>query len=226
MILLHRLKASLRGEGMATTFTKIWIWLADHLFDIRYGVDTCKNAALDALTIESQNKEHGCPYQPTRVAPLRKLFREIGPILPPNSVLIDLGCGKGRVLLVASQFEFKEVRGVEFARELCETARKNCAAFSRARNVRAEFRIIEADVTLYEIQPDETVFFMFNPFDEAVLSKVLANIETSLQARPRKILILYYNPKGAGVIEQRRNFARKQECSFWGYRFVVYENRD
>lgn len=215
----------MRSQGPGATVIKIWVWLADHLFDIRYGLDTCKNAPLGELTIESQNKDRGCSYQPTRVAPLRKLFGQIMPLVQPNSVLVDLGCGKGRVLLVASQFGFKEVRGVEFAHELCEIARNNWAAFSRHKGVRAECRVVEADVTLYKIQPDETVFFMFNPFDEAVLSKVLTNIEASLQSSPRKILILYYNPRGGGVIEQRRNFARSQECSFWGYHFVVYGNR-
>jgi len=208
------------------TATKLWVLMADHLYDLRHGIDTCKGSPLEGLTIGGENKERGTRYQPTRVVPLRKLFRLVEPLVPSNSVLVDLGCGKGRVLLVASEFGFKEVRGVEFAHELCEIAKKNCAVFKARKHFKPDWRIIEADVTQYTIEPDETVFFMFNPFDEIILQKVLDNIATSLQMRPRKILIIYYNPRAAETIERRADFTRLQEYNFWGYNFKVYSNRE
>lgn len=116
-------------------------------------------ATLDSLTIKSQNKEQGCRYQPTRVVPLRRLPQQIMPLVPANSVLVDLGCGKGRVVLIASQFGFKEVRGIEFAHELCEIARKNCARFRAIKGIVVECSIIEADATLYTIRSGETALF-------------------------------------------------------------------
>ncbi len=208
------------------TATKLWVLMADHLYDLRYGIDTCKSSALEGLTIGSENKERGTPYQPSRVVPLRRLFRLIQPLISANSVLVDLGCGKGRVLFVGLEFGFKEARGVEFAHELCEIAKKNCAVFKARRRFKADCRIIEADVTQYAIEPDETVFFMFNPFDEIILQKVLGNIEASLRMHPRKILIIYYNPRAAQIIEQRDDFTRLQEHNFWGYNFKVYSNRE
>jgi SAM-dependent methyltransferase len=226
MNLLQRLKISLRHQGPRATGVKLWVWASDQLFDFRYGLDTCKPAGLEGLTIDGGNKERGQIYQPTRVLPLRRLFRELQPLIPPASVLVDLGCGKGRVLLVASEFDFQAVRGVEFAHELCEIARKNCAAFQAKKRNRADCQVIEADVTAYAIQPDETVFFMFNPFDETILGRVLDNLAASLQARPRRMLIIYYNPRGAQLIESRREFARLREVDFWGYHFRVYANRE
>jgi len=226
MTLLQRLKSSLRNQGPRSTGVKLWVWASDHAFDLRYGLDTCKDASLEQLSIESENKEKGSCYQPTRVLPLRRLFQELQPLIPPESVLVDLGCGKGRVLLVALEFDFKAVRGVEFAHELCEIARKNYTAFQAKKPIRTDCQIIEGDVAAYAIRPDETVFFMFNPFDESILGRVLDNLAASLRARPRKVLIIYYNPRGAQVIECRPNFVRLREVNFWGYSFRVYANRE
>ncbi len=221
---LQRLAASLRRQGPAATAVKLWVLVADHFYDWAHGIDTCKTSTLKGLTIAGENRDRGCQYQVTRVLPLRKLFRVIKPMVPANSVLVDLGCGKGRVLFVASEFGFKEVRGVEFARELCVIARQNCARFKTASGDRAECRIIEADVTTYAFQKDESVFFMFNPFDEIILQKVLDNIQLSVEAEPRKILIIYFNPRAAKIIAQRTEYTRLQEFDFWGYTFQVYSN--
>ncbi len=224
---LKRTRTSLRSQGLTETVLKSYSIIADHLFDIWYGIDTCKWAELSDLTIHnSVNREKGYPYQPTRLVPLRKLFNVINSIIPPDSVLVDFGCGKGKVLLAASEFGFKEVRGVEFAHELCEIAEKNCAVYKARKGFITEYRIIECDVTDYDINTDENVFFMFNPFDETIMAKVLCRIAASLQVKHRPILVIYYNPKYAHVIEQRDAFGRLREFNFWGYKFTVYSNHE
>ena len=138
---------------------------------------------------------------------------------------MDFGSGKGRVLLIASEFGFLRVCGVEFAHELCEAARKNCVKFKAIKNVRTEFQTVETDAAKYTVGADESVFVLYNPFDGAILDKVLDNIAISLQQQPRKILIVYYNPRWHHVIEQRNDFTRLRELSFWGYAFTLYSNR-
>jgi SAM-dependent methyltransferase len=194
------------------------VLIEDRLFDFRYKTDTCEWAQLSDLTIDSTSKERGRRYQPTMVNPLRKLFKELRPIFPGDTVFIDLGCGKGRVLLIASKFGFREVRGVEFAHELCEIAKNNCSVYRDKTGVRTVFKIIESDVADYRISPDENVFYMFNPFDATILRKVLDNISDSLLMHPRRILIIYYNPECYDVIEKRSNFEKIREFSFIGHR--------
>lgn len=222
--IFKRMRTSLWHQGLGASIIKLCVLIADHLFDMRYGIDTCTWQRPDELTIDSNNKERGSAYQPSRVMPLRKLFNIIEPAIPPHSVLVDFGCGKGRVLLVASRFGYKEVRGVEFAHELCEIARRNSALHKAKTRVVSGCQIIESDAANYAIKADENVFFMFNPFDETILDKVLCNIAASLLMYPRKILIIYHNPKGAQIIEQRGDFALVQKSTFWGYSFRVYAN--
>jgi hypothetical protein len=126
------------------------------------------------------------------------------------------------VLLIASEFGFRKIRGVEFARELCEVAKKNCAAVASGTRDQLEWQITEMDAAKYAVRPDETVFFMFNPFDEAVMEGVLDNVTASLRDRPRRALVIYYNPRASGVIEGRKEFTLLRDFDFWGYRFKVY----
>jgi SAM-dependent methyltransferase len=223
---LQRLGASIRRQGMAATFVKLWGFVSEHVYDLRNGTDTCRCSALESLTIAGENKTRGTHYEPTRMLPLRKLFRLIEPLLPDNRVLLDLGCGKGRVLLVSSEFRFDSVRGVEFAQELCEIARRNWAVFRRANGPKPACEVIEADVTLYPLRHDETVFFMGNPFDDVILQKVLDNIVASVRSHPRKVLIIYSNPMFAQAIDQRNEFKLLRTHEIWSYNVRVYSNRE
>lgn len=139
-------------------------------------------------------------------------------------MLLDLGCGKGRVLLIASIFQFQEARGIEFARELCNIARNNCAIFKKANGTRTTFTVIESDVVDYIIRPEENVFFFYNSFDKKILNRVLANIADSLKRAPRKVLFICYNPHLSHVIDQQGGFVRMMDFRLYEYRFLVYSN--
>lgn len=227
MSLLKRAVTSLRSQGLGATLLKLWGPVVDRQFDRKYGVDTCGISPLAELTIDSPNKEHGAPYQPTRVLPLRKLFPVLRPLVPADSVFVDLGCGKGRVLLLAAQHGFREVRGLEFARELCQIAQRNWATFEAKTATRTKCHIIQTDVTAYTIQPEENVFFLFNPFDEIILGKVLLNLAASLRAAPRKVVVLFYFPSPAcrEVIARHPELLLVREQRFWGCNFALYSNR-
>lgn len=214
----------LRENGLYDTFFRIYLKIVDILFDVVHNVDTFSEMALSDLTIESENREKGRRYEPSQVMPLRKLFRTINPFLPKERVLVDIGCGKGRVLLVASEFGFRSARGVEFARELCDIARANYERYKRKRRVLTEFEVIEGDASKYVVRPDENIIFMFNPFQDDILRKVLANISASIRARPRNVLIIFKNPKydpHAGLWD---GFIKIKEYNYWGYHYTLYSN--
>lgn len=221
----RRIKNSLEQHGLRATVFKFFGLIVDYSFDIKYRTDICAWVKLDDLTIESDNKGIGFRYQPTRVVSLRKLFNNIKLMIPAGSVFVDFGCGKGRVLLIAAEFGFRKVRGVEFAHELCKIAKNNCAVYKRKTGTKTEFQIIDSDVVDYIINNDENVFFMYNPFKEAVLREVLNNITSSLNIQPRRILIIYLNPQPDNVIAQQDNFVKSGEFFFWGHNFAIYSNK-
>ena len=191
--------------------------------DNKYGIDTQTKIELKDLNINSTNVKNGERYQATKVIFLKKLLNNIKPIIPDSPVLVDLGCGKGRVLLVASEFGFREVRGVEFAHELCETAKDNIVKYKIRGKRDSVFRVIESDAALYKIQKDENVLFIFNSFDDMIMAQVLQNIAASIQEKMREVIIIYHNPKYDNLIKSFEGFMKVREYNF-GYTFTVYSN--
>ncbi len=213
---------SLRRDGLRPTLNKAVAVAADGFFDLRYGVETQAWAELRDLTIRGDHRAQGARYQPTHVGPLRRMLRVLRHRFTPGRAFVDLGCGKGRALMVAAEFGFPVIRGIEFAHELCAVATANCAAYKRRRGIATAFHIIEADVVWYPLVGDETVIFMFNPFDAAIMSRVLDNITASLAASPRRLLILYHNPRQSRVIAQRAPFSPVGDFAVGASQFSVY----
>jgi hypothetical protein len=124
---------------------------------------------------------------------------------------------------IASEHGFHDLRGIEFAHELCEIAKYNIEIFRSRNKTDAVFKIVESDVAKYSVRTDENVFFMFNPFEETVMEQVLNNISVSLKVLPRKILIIYLNPACDKLIKSFKGIRKIGEY-LYGYRFIVYTN--
>jgi precorrin-6B methylase 2 len=170
----------------------------------------------------SENKSRSIQYQATKVRPFLKLLKRLE--LPEDSVFVDLGSGKGRVLLLASQCRFKRVVGIEFCANLCAQARENINVFRQHTPRASEIEVIESDVTRHTFKGDENVFYLYNPFDAIVLGKVLDNIERSLTERPRQIWLIYNTPVLHAVLEQTKLFSNKQVFKIGASEFSVYSN--
>ena len=171
------------------------------VFDWRHSVRTCGNVDLGKLTIEGENIRHGVFYQPSHPKFLFELLRALD-ISYERYAFIDLGSGKGRVLLVASEFPFLEVVGVEFARELheiaCDNIRRYRSASQKARTVRS----IHGDAIAFEFPLVPVVLFLANPFGPEVLVPVLRRLRASLASHPRDVIILYSAPFHGELVER------------------------
>jgi SAM-dependent methyltransferase len=189
---IRRISHSLSERGLWATLQALRNFLADYLFDLRYATDTMRWVPLESLTIRSSNVGQGNRYQATKYLHLKRFLDHFA--FPAGSVFVDLGSGKGRVLLVAARYPFKRVVGIEFAAELCAIARRNCDIFRRKVHGLAPIEVIEGDVLQHQIQPDENVFFMYHPFHTQVLQEVLARIAQSARLHPRPVFLIYHAP--------------------------------
>ncbi|MEO5909158.1 MAG: class I SAM-dependent methyltransferase [Ginsengibacter sp.] len=158
----------------------------------KYQLDTIKVDNLQHQKIESENLKHASIYQGTNYYLIEKAF-EFLRIENANYSIVDLGCGKGRVLIVAAYYGFKKITGVDFLPSLCNEAKINLQKI-KPLFLSADFEIICVDAANYPIKYDDTVFFFFNPFDEVVMLQVVKNILTSIKKNSRKIYIVYVNP--------------------------------
>lgn len=158
----------------------------------KYHINTTKIENPKQLTIQGNNLEHSELYQGANYFLLEKVFDHLQTI-DANNNLIDFGCGKGRVLAVAAYYDFKKITGIDFAKELCDEARKNIAPVQQKFPGKI-FNVINENAVDYKIENDTDVFFFFNPFNEIVMLDVVKNILRSLKDKPRDIYVTYLNP--------------------------------
>ncbi|HUS00619.1 MAG TPA: methyltransferase domain-containing protein [Chitinophagaceae bacterium] len=158
----------------------------------KYKLDSSKIKNVKKLSIKGNNVEHAELYQGANYYLLEKVFDHLQTI-EANQNILDFGCGKGRVLAVAAYYGFRKITGVEFAKELCEVARKNIIPVQQKYPGKI-FNVIHVNAVDYKIEYDTNVFFFFNPFNEVVMLAVVKNILASLKQNPREIYVVYLNP--------------------------------
>jgi SAM-dependent methyltransferase len=190
------------------------------LYDWRHRVQTCGDVSVDSLGDVGENVDSAAPYMPSHPKFLDSIIRNLR-IDYRRYNFVDLGSGKGRVLLVASEFPFARVQGVEFSRSLHEIAVENVRRYSsrtqRCKNVEP----IHGDAMEYEFPQAPTIIFMFNPFKPAVLVPVLRRLEASIRELPRDIVLLYTAPYHGDLVESETSLRLVSEERYHNqYRFT------
>lgn len=193
--------------------------VADWIEERRLGIDTQGLIPIETL-LEDWAGNHD--YAPTSMRAFRTFMVKIG-LRKDEDVFLDYGCGKGRAIIMAAQYPFRRVVGVEIALPLAEAARRNLRIVSKKLACeRIEVHCESAD--RMEVPPDVSVVYLYNPFHGSVLGRVLANLRASLEASPRRMCVIYNNPTHFKKISHqypwlvaRHHFSLEHEC-------IIYES--
>jgi hypothetical protein len=186
-LLARKLVSSFRRKGLVGTLKSFVVEIEDIYFDRRFGVHTLET------TRDHDLPTGPCGISPTKIKRLRKMLTELQ-ISYRDFVFLDLGSGKGRALLIASEFPFKRIIGVEILPELHSLAGKNIGAYRSATQKCSAIELHCCNATLYRMPPENTVLFLSNPFGSPVLSQLLTSLKESLQNHPRQVYLVYHNP--------------------------------
>jgi len=151
------------------------------------------------------------PYQPTE----RELFYEMMDALAQHTKInfndftfIDLGSGKGRTLLMASDYPFRRIVGVELLPSLNEIAQQNLAQYHSDSQKCFAIESVCADATTFPLPDGALVIFLFNPFPESGLRRTIANLKNSVDAHPRPVIVIYHNPQLEAVLNETGRLKR------------------
>lgn len=181
-------------------------------FDCDYRVNT--TAAGQSWRTRLQALLAGAPYQPTEPALFHEMMHALAeaeralwptvndrrPTTGERSfpwcqfTFLDLGSGKGRALLLASDYPFQRIIGVELLPELHREALQNIAKYSspNQRCLAIESRCDNArDI---QLPNDPLVVYLFNPLPEPDLALFISHLEASLRQFPRPVFLIYHNP--------------------------------
>jgi len=195
-------------------------------FDREYGVETDGDLEgwtyLSDLEIPGSNWIHGHHYSPIEPARFRAILNSLE-LKFEDFVFVDFGSGKGRALLLASEFPFKKIVGVEFSPQLHAVAQGNLAKQRGFQRTCDAVESVCCDFLEFLLPSEPSVLFFFNPCNASVLSKVLAKISQSLLANPRELWLIYVAPNATqerllDAASGLRKFVRSGEQNFCGYK--------
>jgi SAM-dependent methyltransferase len=162
-------------------------------------------------------------YQPTEPA----LFHEMLQVLQQRALdfreftFIDLGSGKGRTLLLASDYPFRRILGVELLPALHQIAQENLQNYKNETQKCFTLETICGDATDFPFPVEPMLLYLFNPFPESGLQRMLANLEQSLRQNPRSVYLLYHNPLLEHVIGESAAFTKVGGT----HQYSLYESR-
>ena len=137
---------------------------------------------------DSNSDQYRYPYEPTPYSVLERLANS--GLISKKDVLLDYGCGKGRVdFFLAYQTKAKTI-GIEYDERIYQRAIENQrTATSRAK---ADFVLSRAEE--YMVPAEVNRFYFFNPFSVEILHKVIARIFESYYVKPRDVYLFFYYP--------------------------------
>jgi hypothetical protein len=195
-----------------------WTAFPVHPFDQMHGVDTSGLVPATHLVTGHANDEHITAYYGVAPSILRALIGAWRASGPPHSIeeytFIDVGAGKGRGLLVASEYSFRKVIGIELNAEMAAIARQNVERWTRAHSEDptaarlAPIELFEQDALDFDLPQTPTLLFLFHPFEAPVLKQLLRRIETQFARRPGTLDLLYVNAECADVIDRNPGFTQ------------------
>ena len=171
---------------------RIHFHLIDRWNDQRLGIDAAGMHTPAELSLRGENAEFAVEYYATPTWLFRRLVNSLE-IDVGRFVFVDYGCGKGRVLALAAERPFLRVEGVELSEDLHRLALGNIAKARNSGALRAPVVVHHQDATAYELPKHPLVIYLFNPFGEKVVARVLDAIQSSLRETPRDAYVIYAN---------------------------------
>lgn len=185
-------------------------------YDWEYRVDTTSaNVTWQSRLIGLLNS----PYQPIEADLFRQMMASTA-INFSDFVFLDIGSGKGRALLLASEYPFQQVIGIELLPELNAIAQQNIASFAGRNPLSTRVESVCCDAAEFALPQVPLLVFFNNPLRESTLTRVIRNLEDSLRNTPRPIVVLYANPTFERVIMNSGVFRKTTET----HQYAIFQN--
>jgi SAM-dependent methyltransferase len=156
---------------------------ADAAFDGQHGVQTGGIVELGGLAVVGPHRQHGVSHVASLPQEFDAAFDDL-PVSVAGHTFVDMGCGRGRALLLAARRSFSALVGVEFAPALLADARRNTAG------VTLPLALHCADAAAFELPGGPLVIYLYNPFGAPVMDAVARRAA----AAHGPVHVVYINP--------------------------------
>lgn len=172
-----------------------------HPFDLQYGVET--GGWLSPVELQSGHlhDSHITAYHGTQPSSFRGGLAQWQASMQRTGhsveefTLVDIGCGKGRVLMLASEHPFRRVIGLELNTDIAEVARENLRRWSEHPQACRDIDVHIGDVLEFAPPPVPTLLYMYNPFDGDLFKRWAQKLAFTIQDRIEPLYLLYTYPR-------------------------------
>lgn len=165
-------------------------------FDAEHGTDTADEIRdLESIGVPKDSARRGSHYRAfwaQHFFDIMETFKDAR-IDFSKFTFVDYGSGKGKVILLATNFLFARIEGIEYSNYLHDIAIMNCSVYTNARQQCFDIAPILIDALDYDPPQGPFIAFLFNPFDVATTECVLRNIEMSVEKTHRDVYVVYAN---------------------------------
>jgi len=173
-----------------------------------------KNSYLDELHLPEERCHY---YANSGGLHLEKVLRTLK--ITPQDAIVDFGSGKGGALITMARYPFARIMGVEISPELVAIAEENLKKLNIG-----NITMAVSDAADFTALDDYNYFYFFSPFPGSIMSTVIQNISSSLMRRPRKAVIIYFNPEYHDAVVTNSPFVKVMELRHHELGYNVYAN--
>lgn len=181
-----------------------------HPFDLQHSVDTSGLIGGGDLGSGHGNDVYNTAY--CGIAPSR--FRRIVDMWVSDCThpgigsysFIDVGCGKGRAVMMASEYPFRQTIGIELNASLAQIATRNLTIWESAGRPLCPARIVCQDATEFSFPQGPSVLYLYNPFATPVIRQLIASIQAQFSDRAGMLDLIYFNPQKENPFERHPSF--------------------
>lgn len=202
-------------------------------FDRKHGIETTFTVSRDGLVgMPADVRAFAGDYVPTNLSLFRRVVRKSG-VDPSGFTFVDLGSGKGRIVLAATHYPFTAVLGVEADANLHRIALNNLERWRGAEDCR-RVTLVNADARTAELPKGDLFIFMYSPFRGSIFEQVAERLAALAGERQRAVVIAYSADWEADILVstgafirvpmRRRQFWKPPTVSFF-YNQVAYDMR-
>ena len=173
-----------------------------------------RNATTDALGLPAGRSHE---YSDSGGLHLEKVLRALQ--ITREDAIVDFGSGKGGALITFAKYPFSKITGVELSPELAAIAENNLRKLDIG-NV----TMVISDAADFTDLDAYNYFYFFNPFPAEIMRAVIINITSSLIRKPRKLVIIYFNPEYHDAVVADSPFVKIQELHHHRLSYYIYSN--
>ena len=181
-----------RSSGIFDGLRTVW---NSHGFDYWYGVDTInvsKKSKLWRERVESKTRINANDSQSDNVYRIKEALDNIGNHLDFNqTIFVDLGCGKGKPMMIASRYPFYKIIGVELSYNIANICKNNIQKM-KLQCTLIQGCMMDVDWRRHLCDSKRLLIYAFNPTSPDVLTKTILNILS--ESGDREIYFIYANP--------------------------------